>query len=182
MLLLILAHRHPVGFLDEDVDSHKGGIGEEAGVDALAAALIAYDLLFDILVGVVFLACGGDMDSELLSGLVLKGGGAHELAYAYVHVEQKVELAHLGYVALHKNGGLFGVEAGGKVFGHNVLDIGMELCRVGIGGEGVEIGYEKVGVIVVLHPDKLRQRAEVVAQVEITGGAYAAQYYLFFIV
>ncbi len=54
-----------MSFLDEDVDGHEGGIGEESGVDTLVG-VGAYDLLLDVFVVV---SC---LDAELFARLVLE--------------------------------------------------------------------------------------------------------------
>ena len=133
-----------------------------------------------LLEGFIVVAFGGGADTEGLAGFVLERGGAHELADAHVHVEQQVHFGYLGHVALHEDSGLFGVDAGGEVFGKDLLHGGVELHGVGVGGEGVEVGYEEIAVVVVLHPHKVAQGAEVVAQVEVAGGADAAKHYIFF--
>ncbi len=63
MLLLVLAYGHLVGLLDEDVNSHECGIGEQTGVDTLVGVGSDY-LLLDVLAVVG--------DAELLAGLVFE--------------------------------------------------------------------------------------------------------------
>ena len=174
MLQLVLAHGHPAGLLGQDVDGHQRGIGEQAGVDTLVGGG-PDNLLLEGLLRVV-LRC---LDTQGFAGLVLERGRAHELADADVHVHQQVQLAQLGDIALHKDGGLFGVDAGGEVLRQDAADALVQGVRVGAGGQRVQVGDEETAVIVVLKLDKLAQGAVIVAQVQVAGGAYARQYYLF---
>ena len=173
MLFLVLAYRHEVGVVDEYVDGHQRGVGEQSGVDALAGGLVAHDVALDV----VFLALLLGGDAEGLAGLVLERCRAHEFADAGVHVHQQVHLGNLRHVALHIYYIALRVEAGGYVFGQDLLHVLVEHLRVGMGGEGVEVGDDEAAVVVVLHAHELIQSAEVVAQVQIAGGADAAEHY-----
>ena len=159
MLQLVLAHGYLCGFLYENIDGHKGGICEKAGVYALVC--VGTDYFF--LEGFVVVAFGGGLYAEAFAGLVLERRGAHELAYAHVHVEQKVHLGNFGDIALHKYSGFLGIDAGGKVFSQNALYICMKCVGIGVCGECMKIGDEEVAVVFVLQFHKFRQGTEVVA-------------------
>lgn len=166
MLFLVLAYGYFMGFLDEDVDGHEGGVGEEAGVYALVG-VVADDLFFDVLAVVV------GLDAELLAGFVLEGGCAHEFADADVHVEQEIHFRDFGYVALDEDCSLFGVNACGEVFCEDVFDILVKCVGFGIGCEGVEVSDEEEAVVVVLHFHEFAECAVVVAEVEVACGTDA---------
>ena len=154
VLFLVLAYGHEVGVVDQDVHGHQGGVGQQTGVDTLVG-LIAYDFLF-------YLVALG-MDAQGLARLVLERGGAHQLADAHVHVHQQIHLRNLGHVALDVDGVLVGVEAGGQVFRQDVLHVLVQHLRVGMRGEGVEVGHEVTAVVVVLHAHEVAQGAVIVA-------------------
>ena len=166
VLLLVLADGYFVGFLNEDVDGHEGGIGEEPGIYTLVG-VVADNLLLDVIAVVV------GLDAELLAGLVLERCGAHQLADADVHVEEEIHFGNLGDVALHEDCGFLGVDACGEVFGEDVFDVFVEGVGLGVGGEGMEVGYEEEAVIVVLHFHELAEGSVVVSEVKVAGGADA---------
>ena len=58
----------------------------------------------------------------------------------------------------------------------------MQHLRIGMSGEGVEVGYEEATVIILLHSHEFAQRSVIVAEVEVAGGTDAAQHYLFLFV
>ena len=96
-----------------------------------------------------------------------------------MHVHQQVQLAQFGDIALHKDGGLFGVDAGGKVLCQDAADALVQGVGVGAGGQCVKVGDEEAAVVVVLEFDKLAQGSVVVAQVQVAGGTYARQNNIF---
>ena len=147
MLQLILAHRHEVCLVLKDVGSHEHGIGEQAGID---------------IVGI--LAC-----------LVLEGYGLLKFAQIGVHIEEGVEFAGLGNVALHINHALLGIHASSEVFGQNAANVGVEGCRIGSRGQRMVVGDEVTAVVVVLHVNKVAQCTIVVSEVKVSGGTDAAQ-------
>ncbi len=175
MLQLVFAYGHFGSLLYEDVDSHEGGVGEQAGVHALVCGG-ADNLFLEGLVGVVV---GRGGDAQRLAGLVFERGGAHKLAYAYVHIEKQVHLGNFGYIALHEYCGFFGVETGGEIFRKNTFYIGVKLSRVRIGGESVQVGNEEVAVVVVLYCYEFAKRSIIITKVKIAGGADTTQHYFF---
>ncbi len=174
VLFLVFAYGHLVGLLYQNVDGHEGGIGEQAGVDALVGVR-ADDLLLDIVVS------AGGSESELLAGLVFERGCAQEFADAHVHVEQEIHFRDFGHVALHEDSRLFGVDAGGEIFGKDILYVLMQRVGVRIGGQGVEVGDEEQAIIVVLHFDELAQSSVIVSEMKVSGGAYAGENHFFIV-
>ena len=43
----------------------------------------------------------------------------------------------------------------------------------------MEVGHKEITVVIVLNGNKFSQCAEVIAQMKVSGGAYAAEYYFF---
>lgn len=54
------------------------------------------------------------------------------------------------------------------------------VAAIGVLFFGYEVGDEEIAIIIILHPHEIAQSPEIVAQMEVSRGAYAAQYYLFF--
>jgi hypothetical protein len=81
-------------------------------------------------------------------------------------------------LALNKEDGLKGVEAGGQVVEDDLAGVGGNLRGVGVvGGEGVPVGDEEEAVVlgVVLQADPVMEGAHVVAEVQFAGGSHAAE-------
>ena len=173
MLKLVFADGHFGGLLNENVDGHECRVGKEAGVDA-TVCLYAANLFFDFVIVV-----RGGRESESLAGFVLERGRAHELADADVHVEQEIHFGDFGDVALDEYCSLLGVDACGEIFGENFLNIGVQLLRVRVCSERVEVGNEETTVEVVLNFDEFAQSAVLVAQMEVACRADATQDYFF---
>ena len=127
MLLLILAHGHLVGAVYEDVGSHQNGVGEKPCVDVVG----------------------------LSAHLLLEGAYALKFTYIHIHREQQTQLANLRQVALYIKGGLFGVETRCQVVNQHVLHIRAQVGRLGMCGEGVIVGNEKIAVVFLLHFDEI---------------------------
>ena len=70
-------------------------------------------------------------------------------------------------VGLHEDRALLGVEAGGEEVDRDLAGVLLdELGAVVERGERVPVGYEEVGLILVLKPDPVRQRALEIAQMQ----------------
>ena len=162
--------------LYENVHGHECGVGKQPCINSLIA-LVTYDFACHIVVVIIVT----HRDAKLLACLVLERGGAHQFAYAHVHVEQQVKFRNLGHIALHKNCGFVGVEPGCKVFGHNMAHVAVKQSRVGLSGEGMQVGYKEKTVVdaFLLHSNEFLQRAQVVTEVQLARGTYAAEYYFF---
>ncbi len=80
---------------------------------------------------------------------------------------------------MYKDCRLFWVEAGCKVFRYDIFYICMQSFRIGVCGEGMEVGHKEITVVTILNGNKFSQCAEVIAQMKVSGGAYAAEYYFF---
>lgn len=170
VLLLVLAHGHVIRAVNQDVSSHQHGVGQQtcADIDALVVVVILGDVLQADIAGLGL----GQTD------LVLEGSGTFELALVGYHVQQHVQLAHLRHVALYEYRDLLGIEARGQILGQDGLHVGVEVIRMGMGGQRMQVRYEIEAVIVVLYLYEVAKRSEVVAEVKVAGGADTAQYCL----
>ena len=52
----------------------------------------------------------------------------------------------------------------------------MQVGRRRVRGELVIVCYEKETFVFVLHPDRIFNHSEIIAQMQVAGGAYAANY------
>ncbi len=162
MLHLVLADRHDVRTIDEDVRRHEDGIEEQAdaGVDALV-------------------------------DLLLVRHGAFEQAHVGDSGQYPCQLGHFGHVGLAEEDGLVGIESEGEVIEGDIADVFAQrrgpvrrLDFVAIetpagrfieGSQGVVIGDEVEARRIVLQGDVLADGAEVVAEVELAGRLHAAE-------
>ena len=68
-----------------------------------------------------------------------------------------------------------GIETRGKVIDHDLKRVLLDAAGVGvIRGQGVPVGDEKEAVVLVLQAHPVAQGADVVAEVELSGGTHAA--------
>ena len=84
----------------------------------------------------------------------------------------------LAHLALHEDSAFLRIESGGQKIQSHFKRIGRNARRVGvIGRQRVQIGDEEVALVLgrVLELDPVGQRTHVVAQVQLAGGAHAAQ-------
>ena len=84
------------------------------------------------------------------------------------------------HLALHKDGRSRRIEAGGQKVQRHFERVGRDGRGVGVvGGECVQVGDEKVAVVLVvliLQLDPVGKGAHVVAEMELAGGAHAAEH------
>ena len=110
VLALVVAHRHLVGVVEEDVGGHQGGVGEQAAGDELGPAR-----------------------------LVLELGHALQLADRGGALHQPGQLGVLGDVALHEQRADVGVEPDGEEQLRQPQRRGPQLGRVLGHREGVQV-------------------------------------------
>ena len=148
MLALIVADRHLVGVVQQDVGRLEGGIREQAGRGELPLPL---------------------------RRLVLELRHPAQLAEGDVALHDPTELAVLAHVALREHGGDIGVEPDGEE--HRGESHGGVADDAGLLGdrERVEVDDAVEGVAFVLSADPVLQCAEVVAEMDVTGRLHAGQ-------
>src|SRR5690242_5294874 len=85
----------------------------------------------------------------------------------------------LGNVRLDEHGAAFGVEPGGEPVEQNVERVLLDAGSIGIiGRERVPVGHEKETVVFTLHAYPVIECADVVAEVQLSGGAHTAEHAL----
>ena len=155
--LLVFAHRHGGGLEERDVGGLRHGVAEEAERDV---GLEVAHLDFGLHRGIALHAAHGDEVHQI--------GG---------------ELGQLGNVALDEERAFFGVEAGREPVECDIDDALAQLFGVvGVIGEGLHVGHEHKHFVVVasvLQFHAAAQRADVVAQMEFSGGAVSSENYFF---
>ena len=74
-----------------------------------------------------------------------------------------------------------GIEAGREVVDHDLQRVLLDAARVGVvGGQRVPVGNEEEAVVLVLQAHPIAQRADIIAQVQLSGRSHAAQDAAFF--
>ena len=144
------------GLEECDVGSLRHGVAEEAEGNALA--LKATHLHLGLHRRVALHAADGDEVHEI--------GG---------------ELGEFGNLALDEEHAFLGIKAGSEVVESHLDDVLTDLLGVvGIIGEGLHVGHEHehtVVVALILQLDTAAQRADVVSEMEFSGGAVTGEYY-----
>ena len=137
---LVLAHRHEVSVVEEDVRRHECRIGEQSRIDVV----------------------------RVLSHLVLEGGATLKFANVGVHVEEEVEFDDFGNVALHVERDTFGVETRREVVNDDFFNIASDVVRVRVGGEAMIVSNEEIAISVIelLQTYEVLQGTEVVAEMK----------------
>ena len=75
----------------------------------------------------------------------------------------------------HIQGGLFRIQSGCKVFRKDGLHAGEIIIRFGMRCQGMEIGNKEITFGLMLQLDKIPESPEVIAQMQVARGTYAAQ-------
>ena len=148
MLLLVVADRHLIGLIEQNISGHQHRITEQADVD-------------------VVLETGG---------LVLELGHARQLTHLGVAVEDPAQLGVLRHVRLDENGALLGIDTDRQIEGGRVQTSLAQGSRVLASGDGVQVDDAVEAVELILHVDPLTQGPHVVADGQLTGGLRSAQY------
>ena len=106
------------------------------------------------------------------------GGDPFEPAERSDHAEEKMEFSVFRDLGLLEQDGFGGVEARGQEIDGDLDGVFSDGGRVGIvAGEGVPVGDEIQAVVggIVLETDPVLERAEVVANVQASGGAHTGE-------
>ena len=148
MLLLVLADRHGVGAVEQDVGGHEHRVVEQRHADALAL---------------------------LPGGLVLELRHAPQLAHVGDRVEDPHELGVRRHVALHEDDGALRVDARGEEQVDEVDRVAPQLGALLAHGDGVQVDDAVDAVVRLLHGHPVADGAEVVAEVQRAGGLDAAE-------
>ena len=148
MLLLVLADRHVRGAVDENVGRHQARIGVEADRDVLA----------------------------VLAGLFLELGHAVEPAEAGDAIEHPGELGVLGDLALVEDDVFLRVDAAGEERRGHLARRVRQFLRLLPDGDGVHVDDAIDAVVIVLQRHEFRDRAEIIAEVQVAGRLHAGKY------
>jgi hypothetical protein len=147
---LVLAHRHVVGLVDQDV----GGLQQRVAQEAV----------------------GGQVAVLELVDLVLVGRHALQPAQRRAHGQQREQFGVFGQAALDEDGALLGVQAGGDPVHDHVVDVALHhLALFVVRGQRMPVGDEEEALVFVLQPHPVLQGAVVVAEVHGAGGAHAGE-------
>ena len=148
VLALIVADRHLVGVVQQDVGGLQRRVGEQPGRDEVAFAL---------------------------GRLVLELGHPAELAERHGALHHPASWLCCTHVALHEDGGHVGVEADREQHRRQPQrGLADHARRLG-DGEGMEVDDAVERVALVLAVDPVAQRPQVVAEMDVAGGLDARQ-------
>ena len=136
MLALVVADRDDVGLVEQDVARHQDGVGEEAGGDEVLALALLLELRH-----------------------------AAELSEPGDGREQPSGLGVRGHMALAEERAAVGVEADRKEERGQVERAVVQVVRVVVDRDRVQVDDAEEGVALVLRRDVLAHRADVVADV-----------------
>ena len=107
------------------------------------------------------------------------GGDAFEPAERGDHAEEEMKFGVFDDLGLLEDDGFGGIEAGSEEIDGDLERVLGDGGSVGVvAGEGVPVGDEVEAVVgrIVLETDPVLEGAEVVADVEASGGAHAGEY------
>ena len=142
MLLLVFAHRHQVGVIQEDVGGHQHRVIEQAYRHLVA----------------------------LLHSLLLELNHPLQPVERSHAVQQPAQLAVGRHMALNEHGGLGGIDATGQIQGRRAAGVGRQLLRVVGNRDRMQVHHTKKGVVAVLKVHPVADGAEPVAQMQRSGG------------
>ena len=147
---LILAHRHLVGAVDQDVGTHQQRVAQKP-------------VGGQILVGQLFL-------------LVLVGRDPLQPALRRHHGHEQVQLGVLGHAGLDEDGRLGRIDACRQPVNDHLPDARLDPPGVVvIGRQGMPVGGKEEAGILRLQLDPVFQYTVIVAEVETPGGAHAGE-------
>ena len=148
VLTLILADRHVVGVVQQDVGRLEGRIGEEARRHEVGFAL---------------------------GGLVLELGHTTEFSVRHGALHDPSELCVFGHVALHEHRRHVGIEADGEEGGRQFQCVLADDSGSIGDGQGVQVDDSVEGVAFVLATHPVAQGSEIIAEMYRAGGLDARQ-------
>ena len=147
MLLLILPDRHEIGLVKQDVSRHQHRIGEQAGVDIVAV--------------------GG--------GFVLELSHPRQLAEHRIAVEHPRQLGMCGNMALHEKDIVFIVQSAGKIHRQQLARATSQLSRNLTHGDRMQVDHAENTIVFLLQRYPIAQRAEIIADRDLTGRLHAGK-------
>jgi hypothetical protein len=147
VLLLVFAHRHQVGLIEQNVRRHQDRIIEQPDAD-------------------VFL---------LFARLVLELRHALELGHARHPVKQPGQFRVGRNIRLHKNRRHVGIDADGDIDARQFTCLGRQDFRILREGDGVQVHDAEKTLVIVLQRDPVAQRAQVISQMNVTRGLGATK-------
>ena len=148
---LVLAHRHQVGLVDEDVRRLEHRVSEVPVGD---------DLIVDV----------------QIPGLLLEARVALQAGLGHQHREEQVQLRVLLDARLPEDRRELGLEPGGEPVGHHVERVLPQPRDVLVAGrQHVPVGDHVERLVIALQAHPVLERADVVAEMHPTGRPHAGE-------
>ena len=146
VLRLVLAHRHDAGLVEQDIGGHQHRVLQQA---------VAHRFLL-----------GG-------LGFVLRH--ALQPAHRRDAGEHPGQLGVRRHRRLHHDGAGLGIDAGRQVERGDLVDLGAQLGGLLVDRDGVQIDDAEDALVVVLDAHPILERAQVIADVQISGRLHAGE-------
>jgi hypothetical protein len=147
---LVLAHRHLVGAVDQDVGRLQQRVAEET----VGGQILVFQFFL----------------------LVLVGRHPFQPAERRHHRQQQVQFRVLRHLRLDEQGGLAGVDPGRQPVDDHLPGRLLDALRIVVmGGQRVPVGDEEQAGVFVLEPDPVLEDPVVMAEVQRPGGAHAGK-------
>ena len=151
---LVLAHRHVLGLVDQDV----GRLQQRVAQESVGGQILVFELFL----------------------LVLVGGYTLEPAQGCAHGQQREQLGMFGQSALQEDGALLGIQARGQPVDHHLVDVFLDdFAAFVVGGQGMPVGHEVKALHLGLQANPVLEGSVVVTQVQGPGGAHARENTIF---
>ena len=151
MLLLILAYRHQIRLIQQDIRRHKRRIGKQSAVDIVG----------------------------IFRAFILELRHAAQLAEHGVAVENPAQLRVLVHMALEKQHIFLRIKTAGDILGKLLQGAAAQVGRILADGDRVQIRHKVKAVKFVRSVLPVADRAQIGTERQVAGGLNAGEHSLF---
>ena len=151
MLLLIVAHRHKIRLIQQNIRRHQCRIGKQTAVNVF----------------------------RVLGGFVLKLGHSAQLTEHGIAIQNPAQLRMLMYMALDKQGILLGIQSAGNILRKLLQSPATQVRRCLPHGDGMHICHKVKAFIGIRPGTPVFDSAQIVAQMQIAAGLDTGKHSLF---
>ena len=148
MLLLILANRHEIRLIQQNVTGHQAGVSKQTCVDVIC----------------------------ILCRFVLELGHAAQFAEHGVAIQYPTKLRMLVHMGLNEQGVFLRVEAAGDVLCQLLQSTPAQISRILPHGNGMQVSHKVEAFILICTFCPILHRAQIRAQSQISGGLDAGEH------
>ena len=148
MLLLILAHRHQIRLIEQNVTSHQAGVSKQTGIDIVG----------------------------IFGGLILKLGHAAQLTEHRIAIQHPAQLRMLMDMALDEQGVLLGIQTAGDILRQLLQGTTAKISGILPYSDGMQVCHKIEAIILISTLSPVLHRTQIAAQSQITGGLDAGKH------